>query len=339
VAFDEFAGKAKKAGRDLVDIMKNYMANKSFSRGVETFQGEASMAFVGNTSHNVPYMLKNSDLFEELPKQYHDPAFLDRIHFYLPGWEFEQIRSEMFTSGFGFVVDYLAEILHNLRDADYSDRYATYQTGGFVGELHNQYIYLGALLAVVLAAGALYGLYKRETRFLSVLSLAGAVCTVLLVTRVQNMDDHQSLAVAPFYLLGFFLCALAVDNLALPALRGGLAVLLGGLCVLNFGGCSQLLPIVFPSAVYSGLFFYVDNERTDMEGIAAVNDWLRANCSGANSAYMICHGVVYSADVFRAAALPDESIREMLPYGAVNPGNDAFPKELFTAQVVLTCTP
>ena len=88
VAFDEFAGKAKKAGRDLVDIMKNYMANKSFSRGVETFQGEASMAFVGNTSHNVPYMLKNSDLFEELPKQYHDPAFLDRIHFYLPGWEF-----------------------------------------------------------------------------------------------------------------------------------------------------------------------------------------------------------------------------------------------------------
>lgn len=81
------------------------------------------MAFVGNTSHNVPYMLKNSDLFEELPKQYHDPAFLDRIHFYLPGWEFEQIRSEMFTSGFGFVVDYLAEILHNLRDADYSDRF------------------------------------------------------------------------------------------------------------------------------------------------------------------------------------------------------------------------
>ena len=126
VAFDEFAGKAKKAGRDLVDIMKNYMANKSFSRGVETFQGEASMVFVGNTSHNVPYMLKNSDLFEELPNQYHDPAFLDRIHFYLPGWEFEQIRSEMFTSGFGFVVDYLAEILHNLRDVDYSDRFEKY---------------------------------------------------------------------------------------------------------------------------------------------------------------------------------------------------------------------
>ena len=128
VAFDEFAGRAKKAGRDLVDIMKNYMANKSFSRGANIMQAEASMVFVGNTSHNVPYMLKNSDLFEELPAQYHDPAFLDRIHYYLPGWEFEQIRSEMFTSGYGFVVDYLAEILHNQRDDDFGSAFERYFT-------------------------------------------------------------------------------------------------------------------------------------------------------------------------------------------------------------------
>ena len=128
VAFDEFAGRAKKAGKDLVDIMKNYMANKSFSRGVSVMQAEASMVFVGNTSHNVPYMLKNSDLFEELPAQYHDPAFLDRIHYYLPGWEFEQIRSEMFTHGYGFVVDYLAEILHNQRDVDYGATFERYFT-------------------------------------------------------------------------------------------------------------------------------------------------------------------------------------------------------------------
>lgn len=76
-----------------------------------------------------------------------------------------------------------------------------------------------------------------------------------------------------------------------------------------------------------------------MAQIAEVNDFLRENCEGDNSAYMICHGLTYSADVFRAAALPDESIRSILAYGAVNPGNDAFPKELFTAQIVLTCTP
>jgi len=123
VAFDEFAGKNKKVDRALVDIMKNYMANKSFSRGVETLGAEASMVFVGNTQHNLPYMLKHTDLFDELPEKYHDSAFMDRLHFYIPGWEIDIIRGEMFSNGYGFVVDYLAEILRALRDHDYSQKY------------------------------------------------------------------------------------------------------------------------------------------------------------------------------------------------------------------------
>jgi len=123
VAFDEFAGKQKRVDKALVDIMKNYMANKSFSRGVETLGAEASMVFVGNTDHTVPYMLKHSDLFDPLPEKFHDSAFLDRIHCYIPGWEVDVIRGEMFSSGYGFVVDYLAEILRSLRNHDYSDRY------------------------------------------------------------------------------------------------------------------------------------------------------------------------------------------------------------------------
>jgi len=123
VAFDEFAGKQKRVDKALVDIMKNYMANKSFSRGVETLGAEASMVFVGNTQHTVPYMLKHSDLFCELPDKFYDSAFLDRIHFYIPGWEVDIIRGEMFSGGYGFVVDYLAEILRSLRNHDYSDRY------------------------------------------------------------------------------------------------------------------------------------------------------------------------------------------------------------------------
>lgn len=123
VAFDEFAGKQKRVDKALVDIMKNYMANKSFSRGVETLGAEASMVFVGNTDHTVPYMLKHTDLFDPLPEKFHDSAFLDRIHSYIPGWEVDVIRGEMFSSGYGFVVDYLAEILRSLRSHDYSDRY------------------------------------------------------------------------------------------------------------------------------------------------------------------------------------------------------------------------
>ena len=130
VAFDEFAGKKKRTDKALIDIMKNYMANKSFSRGVETLGAEASMVFVGNTSHNVPYMLKHSDLFDELPETYHDSAYLDRLHFYIPGWEVDAIRSEMFSSGYGFVVDYIAEVLRSMRNTDYSDRYQQHFTLG-----------------------------------------------------------------------------------------------------------------------------------------------------------------------------------------------------------------
>ena len=123
VAFDEFAGRKKKPNKALVDIMKNYMANKSFSRGVETLGAEASMVFVGNTQHTVPYMIKHSDLFDELPEAYYDSAFLDRLHFYIPGWEVSIIRGEMFSEGYGFVVDYLAEILRSLRTHDFSQLY------------------------------------------------------------------------------------------------------------------------------------------------------------------------------------------------------------------------
>ena len=123
VAFDEFAGQ-KRVDKALVDIMKNYMANKTFSRGVETIGASASMAFIGNTSRPVPAMLAHSDLFDALPESYHDPAYLDRLHCYLPGWEVEIIRRELFTDGYGFVVDYLAEALAHLRAHDFSDGYA-----------------------------------------------------------------------------------------------------------------------------------------------------------------------------------------------------------------------
>lgn len=124
VGFDEFAGKKKRPNKALVDIMKNYMANKTFSRGIETLGAEASMVFVGNAQHTLPYMLKHTDLFDDLPEAYHDSAFLDRLHFYIPGWEVDIIRGEMFSEGYGFVVDYLAEILRSLRNHDFSQQYA-----------------------------------------------------------------------------------------------------------------------------------------------------------------------------------------------------------------------
>ena len=128
IAFDEFAGKQKRPDKSLVDVMKNYMANKTFSRGIETLGAEASIAFVGNTMHSVPQMLKKSNLFEQLPDAYLDSAFIDRIHNYIPGWEVDIIRGEMFSSGYGFIIDYLSEFLHSMRELDYTTRYQKYFT-------------------------------------------------------------------------------------------------------------------------------------------------------------------------------------------------------------------
>lgn len=119
VAFDEFAGH-KRVERSLVDTLKNYLANKSFSRGDSTITAEASMVFVGNTTRTVPAMLATADLFEALPGAYHDTAYMDRIHFYLPGWEIDIVRPELFSRGYGLIVDYLAEALRHLRTLDYS---------------------------------------------------------------------------------------------------------------------------------------------------------------------------------------------------------------------------
>lgn len=126
VAYDEFAGKTKRTDRGLVDIMKNYMANKSFSRGTEVYGASASMVFVGNTDHSVPYMLRHSDLFDALPKDYYDTAFLDRMHAYLPGWEVQKLRNDMFSSDYGFIVDYLAEVLKELRKEDRTNDFSEF---------------------------------------------------------------------------------------------------------------------------------------------------------------------------------------------------------------------
>ena len=128
ICFDEFAGKDKRVDKTLVDIMKNYMANRTFSRGIEQLTGEASMVFMGNTQKSVPNMMKHSHFFEPLPDKYIDSAFLDRLHGFSPGWEVAPIRHELFTDGYGFIVDYLAEVLKHLRTEDFTGAYKRYFT-------------------------------------------------------------------------------------------------------------------------------------------------------------------------------------------------------------------
>lgn len=120
LAFDEVAG-VHFTDPTGVQILKDYMESGSFSRGREEVPAEASIVFVGNLDQSVENLSRTSHLFQPLPDQLQDMAFIDRLHFYLPGWETPKMETRFFTSHYGFVVDYLAEVFRELRKRSYSD--------------------------------------------------------------------------------------------------------------------------------------------------------------------------------------------------------------------------
>ena len=132
VAFDEAAG-IRFQDKNGINIMKNYMEDGAFSRGREMINAEGSIVFVGNLDGDVSTIVRTSNLFYPMPKEM-DTAFFDRIHFYLPGWELGKTRDEYYTSHFGLLSDYLAEVLRTLRRTSYVDLPERYfEFGSHVG--------------------------------------------------------------------------------------------------------------------------------------------------------------------------------------------------------------
>src|SRR5690554_233101 len=125
VAFDEVAGINFK-DKDGIQIMKDYMASGSFARGKEMIPASASMVFVGNINQSVESLLKTSHLFEPFPDAMIDSAFFDRMHIYVPGWEIPKMRPEYFTDNYGFISDYFAEFLREMRKVPMTDSFDKY---------------------------------------------------------------------------------------------------------------------------------------------------------------------------------------------------------------------
>lgn len=126
VAFDEVAGINFK-DKDGIQIMKDYMASGSFARGKEEKSASASMVFVGNINQSVDVLLKASSLFAPFPPEMGtDTAFLDRMHCYIPGWEIPKFRPYHFTDDYGFISDYLAEFIRELRKEQHGDAFDKY---------------------------------------------------------------------------------------------------------------------------------------------------------------------------------------------------------------------
>jgi len=125
VAFDEVAGISFR-DRTALQILKDYMESGSFSRGREELVAEASMVFNGNINQPVDVLVRAGTLFQPLPEDMQDMALIDRLHFYLPGWEMPKMRNEFFTDHYGFVIDYLAEALRELRRRNYTEAFDRY---------------------------------------------------------------------------------------------------------------------------------------------------------------------------------------------------------------------
>jgi ATP-dependent Lon protease len=125
VAFDEVAG-IQFSDKTAIQILKDYMESGSFSRGREELVAEASMVFAGNINQPVDVLVRTGTLFQPLPEDMQDMALIDRLHFYLPGWEMPKMRNEFFTDHYGFVVDYLAEALRELRRQNYTEAFDRY---------------------------------------------------------------------------------------------------------------------------------------------------------------------------------------------------------------------
>ena len=126
IAFDEVAGITQASG-DMVQILKNYMANGSFARGTDSVLSDASLAFEGNTFKSVADMMRTTTLFEPFPEDFNnDAAFFDRIHAYLPGWETPKLRSELFTKKYGLISDCFAEFCHAMRKYDFTNTFNDY---------------------------------------------------------------------------------------------------------------------------------------------------------------------------------------------------------------------
>lgn len=121
VAFDEIAG-VQFDDKTAIQILKDYMESGSFSRGREEISAEASLIFLGNINQPVDVLVRTSHLFAPLPDAMRDDmAFIDRLHYYLPGWEIPKLGHEQLTDGFGFIVDYLAEAFRELRRRNFTD--------------------------------------------------------------------------------------------------------------------------------------------------------------------------------------------------------------------------
>ncbi len=231
----------------------------------------------------------------------------------------------------------LFPLIRAILRTNYSVSYSEYNVGGFPFELLNQAHFLGLGLLILLLAGFLWGVFRKQTRVWSILAVTDILLVILLFTRIQNMGFHHSLILVPAYLLLMLLCLAGISRI-----RRKLIFLLSAAVVLSFYATNAAVCAAMTSSTQTALFSYSPlklPQRDDIDEIRAVNGWLLESCCETKTAYMIPHGEPYNPDVFRCVDMPDECVSNILPYGSAVLGTHTFPRGLLLADYVLTCDP
>lgn len=220
---------------------------------------------------------------------------------------------------------------------NYSVSYSAYNANGFPGELLSQAHRLGIGLLIILSSGLIYGVIKRQTRVLTILTLVEIIFTIFIFTRIQNMGYHHTLILVPAYLLLMLICFGGICQLNKKWMLALSSIVVLGFSATNAIVCATSSADVLPAPFSTATL--IPTQRTDVQQIRAMNRWILEHCSEEETAYIIPHGYPYNPDVFRSSDYPDFSVSKRVPYGSAVLGTHYFPDSLLVAKYVFTCEP
>jgi len=242
-----------------------------------------------------------------------------------------------FLSAAVCVVIVLLPMIISVLKVNYASSYSAYNVGGFPAELANQAQYLGIGFLTILFAGFFWGVVKKQSRWLALLTAIHIAFAIFLFTRIQNMGYHHTLILVPAYFLLMLICLSGIASLKKKWVLQLSAALVFGFSMTNAvvcgATCSASLPAFFSNSAL------IPPRRNDISQIRTVNQWIVEHCTEPDSAYMVPHGDPYNPDIFRSCDLPDSVVSQYVPYGSAVLGTHYFPEELLLAKYVLTCDP
>lgn len=233
------------------------------------------------------------------------------------------------------IVGALLPTFKTILTTDYADIYGAYYGGGFgnncLGQLRTQ----GLIWLVLCAAGLVWLLYCRSTRAQAIVAAAASLGAMVLFTRTQSLGDHQSLILAPFYLLMLFgLCAKLTQQKAKPWLRNAAAGVLAVFLVVNFGNALRLPGKNVQTLALSSESLDL-TRRTDLAQMRAVTDFVLEHCTEDQTVYINMDSNGYSGTTFAYSDPAHPQLQTMILWESSVPSTHGFPTGIWTSEYVM----